>query len=82
MMNRISIIAHLIAFSLLSVIFVNVAYAREISPSSTVQLRKVASGLATESSASSAAAQAPTTSTTTTASSKPVMSKIKYLEHP
>jgi hypothetical protein len=66
-MNKNSIIGHLIAFSLVSVIFVNVAYAQEAFSTSTVQLRKAASGAATAS---------PSAATTTTAS-KPVIPKIK-----
>jgi hypothetical protein len=65
--NKNSIIAHLIAFSLVGAIFVNVAYVQEAFSTSTVQLRKAASGAAT---ASPSAA-------TTTASSKPVIPKIK-----
>jgi hypothetical protein len=46
-MNKNSMIAALIAFSLVNVISVNIAYAQQVFPSSTVQLTKTASGMTT-----------------------------------
>ena len=40
-------IVALIAFSLVSMISVNIAYAQQVFPSSTIQLRKAASGMTT-----------------------------------
>ena len=44
-MNKNSMIAALIAFSLVNVIYANIAYAQQVFPSGMVQLTKTASGM-------------------------------------
>jgi hypothetical protein len=46
-MNESPMIAALIAFTLISVVSLNIVYAQQAFPSSTVQLRKTASGMMT-----------------------------------
>jgi hypothetical protein len=54
-MNKNSMIAALIAFSLVNVIYANIAYAQQVFQSSTVQLTKTASGMTAARSLSAAA---------------------------
>jgi hypothetical protein len=58
-MNKNSMIAALIAFSLVNFIYANIAYAQQVFPSSTVQLTKTALGMTAARSLSAAAAAAP-----------------------
>jgi hypothetical protein len=57
-MNKNSMIAALIAFSLVNFIYANIAYAQQVFPSSTVQLTKTALGMTAARSLSAAAAAA------------------------
>jgi hypothetical protein len=50
-MNKNSMIAAMIVLSLISAVYVNIAYAQQVLPGSTVQLRKPASGTTTPASA-------------------------------
>jgi hypothetical protein len=59
LMNKNSMIAALIAFSLVNFIYANIAYAQQVFPSSTVQLTKTALGMTAARSLSAAAAAAP-----------------------
>jgi hypothetical protein len=61
-MNKNSVIAVLIAFSLASAISVNIVYAQQVFPSPTVQLRKTASGITIATPSSSSAATPPSAS--------------------
>jgi hypothetical protein len=58
LMNKNSMIAALIAFSLVNFIYANIAYAQQVFPSSTVQLTKTALGMTAARSLSAAAAAA------------------------
>ncbi|MFL6362272.1 MAG: hypothetical protein ACJ709_02375, partial [Nitrososphaeraceae archaeon] len=58
-MNKNSMIAALIAFSLVNFIYANIAYAQQVFPSSTVQLTKTALGMTAARSLSAAAAPIP-----------------------
>ncbi|MFL6325179.1 MAG: hypothetical protein ACJ72C_10505 [Nitrososphaeraceae archaeon] len=58
-MNKNSMIAALIAFSLVNFIYANIVYAQKVFPSSTVQLTKTALGMTAARSLSAAAAPIP-----------------------